>query len=265
MANQHVAWSINARNEVSLIHTDFQGPPFLGETKVIDISYSVSETVFILFTNEGNNFIEYGKNEVPNSFKSVSLLLPGGVQVSKIDASPADKVYMVLSNGTLAEMSAPEGSTVEPTIVAGSDGVAQVSAAPDGKVWVIAYDGTGSVVKFKNLDSADWNTVPDLNNATRVTGTNDGQAYVVKSDGSIILVNAEGPQKEVPSEFPASEISVGADGTLWVIAQGGGFDGGSVYTSTNEGAQWHQVPNAEARYLDAGTLAVAEVESTNES
>ncbi len=256
MANQHVAWSINSRNEVSLIHESHQGPPMLGELNVVDISYSVSETVFILSVSDGNSYLEYGKNTMPSDWKSVTLVLPGEIQVSKIDASPADKVYLVLSDNTLAEIAAPDGTQAHPQVLDGSDGAAQVSAAPNGDVWIVAYTNDGSVVRC--LSGNEWKTVPDINNAYRVTGTANGEAYVIKSDGNIVLVNTEGAQKEVPFEHNATEISTGADGTLWVIAQDGGLNGGVVYTTSDTGANWHQVSGADAKYLDAGTLAVAE-------
>ncbi|OJJ15876.1 hypothetical protein BKI52_36770 [marine bacterium AO1-C] len=256
MANQHVAWSINSRNEVSLIYENHQGPPMLGDTQVTDISYSVSETVFILSVNDGHNYLEYGKSQMPTDWKSVTVVLPSDVRVNKIDASPADKVYLVLSNGMLAEIATPDGAQATPQMIDGSEGAIQVSAAPDGNVWIVATTSEGSIVRC--LNGNEWKTVPDINNALRVTGTANGEAYVIKSDGNIVLVNTEGVQKEVPFEHNATEISVGADGTLWVIAQDGDVNGGLVYTTSDTGANWHHVPSADAKYLDAGTLAVAE-------
>lgn len=253
MANQHVAWSINSRNEVSLIYENHQGPPMLGETRVVDISYSVSETVFILSVNDAYSYLEYGKNQVPTEWKSVTIVLPGDVRVNKIDASPADKVYLVLSNGMLAEIPTPDGAQATPQIIDGSEGTIQVSAAPNGDVWVVAATDEGSIVRC--LTGNEWKTVPEINNAKRVTGTTEGQAYVVKGDGSIVLVNTEGAQKEISFEHQATEISVGAEGTLWVVAQDGGFTGGNIYTTSDEGANWNHVPGADAKYLDAGLLA----------
>ncbi|HAS46579.1 MAG TPA: hypothetical protein DCS93_39215 [Microscillaceae bacterium] len=253
MANQHVAWSINSRNEVSLIYENHQGPPMLGDTQVIDISYSVSETVFILSVKDGHNYLEYGKNNVPTEWKSVTVVLSQDVRVNKIDASPADKVYLVLSDGTLAEIAAPDGAQATPQVIDGSEGAIQVSAAPDGNVWIVATTSEGSIVRC--LSGNEWKTIPDINNAKRVTGTTEGQAYVVKGDGSIVLVSTDGAQKEIPFEHQATEISVGAEGTLWAIAQDGGFTGGNIYTTSDEGANWNHVSGADAKYLDAGLLA----------
>lgn len=253
MANQHVAWSINSRNEVSLIYENHQGPPMLGETQVVDISYSVSETVFILSVNDAYSYLEYGKDAMPMEWKSVILVLPQNVRVNRIDASPANTVYLILSNGMLAEIAAPDGVQATPQIIDGSEGAVQVSAAPNGDVWIVAHTNEGSIVRC--LSGNEWKTVPEINNAKRVTGTAEGQAYVVKADGSIVLVNTEGTQKDVHFEHQATEISVGADGTLWVVAQDRGFTGGNIYTTNDKGANWKHIPGADAKYLDAGMLA----------
>jgi hypothetical protein len=258
MANQHVAWSINSRNEVSLIYENYQGPQFSGDDQAVDISYSASGMVFILHHREGAEVLEYSDSVFPPQWQELVVALPGGITIRKIDAGPKNTLYMVLSDGSVAFIDKPKKgqASAEPKILEGVQDALQVSAAPDGLVWVVACDpAIGSVVRWLDPKKNEWTTVPELNNARRVTGTDKGKAYIIKSDGEIVLCDKKGDQKEVPSEFHATEISVGPDGTLWAIAQDGEPNGGLVFTTSNQGKKWGPVEGADAKLLDAGVLA----------
>ncbi|TRX48380.1 hypothetical protein FNH22_29120 [Fulvivirga sp. M361] len=61
MNNHSVAWSINTNNRFSLIYPDYQGPPFLGESHLVDISLAASDIVYVLRNSDGLNTIEYSK------------------------------------------------------------------------------------------------------------------------------------------------------------------------------------------------------------
>ena len=260
MANESVAWGINSRNEISLIRKDFQGPPISGDDHVVDISYSVSGMVFILHLREDAVILEYGSSISPPDWKEIVVTLPAGVVVHKIDATPKNEVYLVLSDGTLAVASKPKkgAASIEPKILEGVENALQVSAAPDGLIWVVASDpNVGSVVRWCDPKTKKWSTIPDINNARRVTGAVKGKAYIITSDGSVVLCDAKGVKKEIPAEFYVSEISIGDDDALWAIERHGDLGRGNVHVTTNQGKKWQIVEGANAKYLDAGVLSEA--------
>lgn len=260
MANESVAWSVSSRNEVSIIREGFQGPPISGDDHVVDISYSVAGMVFILHLKDNVVTMEYGTNVKPPDWKEVTVILPAEVTVRKIDASPKNEVYMVLSDGTLAVATKPKkgSDSIEPKVVEGVDECFQVSAAPDGIIWVVACDpNVGSVVQWLDPKTKKWSTVPEINNARRVTGTDKGKAYIITSDGDITLCDKKGVKKEVPVGFHVSEISVGDDGALWATEQHGDLDRGNVHVTTNQGKKWTAIEGVNVALLDAGTLKTA--------
>ena len=251
MEKKHVAWSNNCRGEVSVVYEKYQGPSLLGDLNFVDISVSASERVFVLSTNGEYTNLDAGESRIPSNWERFNVILPGGININKIDASPKNIIYAVLSDGTLGKI-AVSNNEGKLKVIKGVEGVTQVSAAPDGLVWVVATNGDGSEVKFYN--GKKWTNVPGIEHAMRVTGTEGGQAYVVRGNGEISLVSAKGIVKKIPFSHNPTELSVGPDGTLWAIAQNQDFTGGTVYTTNNQGTKWSQVEGADAKYLDAGLL-----------
>ena len=260
MANQSVTWSINSRNEVSLIYEGHQGPPISGEDRVIDISHSVSGMVFILLNHDGVPFLEYSDSIEHPQWAEVAVILPAGLHVHKIDAGPKNNTYLVLSDGTVGVISKPkEGQkSATPEILEGTEDTLEVSAGPDALVWVIAYDSSkGTVVRWFDPKGETWHTIDGIEHPRRITGIAKGKAYIIDVNGKIILIDKKGNTEVVSEEFAgdtkASQISASEDGTLWLVVHGS-LNSELVYISKDKGKNWTKIENAEAHHLDAGVL-----------
>ena len=263
MATQQVAWTVDGFNNLAVLYPNFQTAPYTADLNIIDLTISKSETVMLLTLDGEETIIHYAKETFPLDWGvgkiNFSKIAPASddseeekevVEVTRIDASPDNTLYLVLNSGRLAKVSVPDGKNteVEAELVEGIENVSQVSAAPDGLVWVVNSDGMGSHVSWMDPKNGKWN---------QVTGGPKGKAYIINSANALANYTKKGAKTDVPCDFPAKGLSIGPDGRLWVMSinTAENLTGGSAaYWTDNEGKNWTEVPGSNVTNLDAGII-----------
>lgn len=270
MATQQVAWTVDNLNNLAVLYSDYQTPPYTADWDIIDLTISSSGTVMVLARDGEQTIVHHAADTFPLEWSSTTLKLdkaastpsePGEevTQAVHIDASPDDTLYIVLNSGLLASVKLPTGKDTEvsPTLVKGVDHVSQVSAAPDGLVWVVCSDpAVGSVVKWMDAKGK-WSQVPDLNNARQVTGGPKGKAFIINSADELANYTKKGVKTEIPCDFGPKALSIGPDGRLWVIATHTAenlCDGSVAYWTDDDGKNWTEIPGSNVNNLDAGII-----------
>ena len=257
MINNNVAWSSNSRNRFSLIYPDHQGPVFSGDRHLVDISVSEANGVFVIVNSNGRNTLEYSGLAFPFNWQPFHVVLPSELTIRKIDASIKDKVYLILSDNSVAWIPGPNAGkdniNQEPQIISGSGLAYEISVAPDGTVWIVASDpGLGSVVKWYDRKKKKWNTLPGLTNAKKVKAGLNDNACIINTADKIAFYDKKGAATTLPAAFGCRELSIAADETIWVVSNQAKVGGARVYWTADKGKKWHEVPEAAATVLDAG-------------
>lgn len=273
MTTQQVAWTVDGDNNLAVLYPNYQSPSYTTDWKITDLTVSKAETVMVLTIDGAFTVVHHAPETFPLQWSSTvinldkvkqiptGLLNPEITEVLRIDASPDNTLYLVLSSGFLAQVTLPSGedTEVEATLVEGIDRVSQISAAPDGLVWVVCSDpGIGSVVKWMDPKKGKWNLIPDLNDALQVTGGPKGKAYISSSSGQLASYTQKGKKTEIPCRLSPRGLSIGPDGRLWIYTNFAeeGVGGTVAYWTDDDGENWSEVPNSNVNNLDAGIMQI---------
>lgn len=128
------------------------------------------------------------------------------------------------------------------------ENVRDISVSADGTVWIVTNDPVegsgdtgGGAIKFKKPKGKKWETVAD-NGAAKIDGGPKGAvAYAISGKGEVIRVDTKGGTTTLAGEDFAREVSVGADGTAWVISNQAIHGGGAVHY-LNDDDHWVRIP-----------------------
>lgn len=145
-------------------------------------------------------------------------------------------------NGTIAELTSEgPGEVIE---CEASD----LSVGADGTVWVVTNqpigagedETPGAVIQFKKAKGKKWETIA-AQGATRIEGGPKGAvAYIVDADGTVLKLDTKGKAEAISSPHFAREVSVGIDGTVWIISDDGVHGGAAVHFY--DGKDWKRLP-----------------------
>ena len=99
----------------------------------------------------------------------------------------------------------------------------EISIGPDGTAWVISSTVSTTipgnyVIQWYNADPKvnAWVPLPDTVAGVKIAGAKDKTAVVVTANGEVIAVTASTPTSLSPVGA-AQQVSVGLDGTVWVV------------------------------------------------
>jgi Tectonin domain len=119
-----------------------------------------------------------------------------------------------------------------------------IAASSDGAVWAIGGKTTPGGFEILRWDGAShWITMPG--GAVRIAADPNGNAWVA-NDAHVIL-RYDGRQWVGVNGRAATDIGIGADGTIWVIGADAAPGGYNIYRSTDAGEHWTQMPGAAER------------------
>jgi len=113
-----------------------------------------------------------------------------------------------------------------------------VSVGADGTIWIVSTEAANGGHRAKYLDAATflnpgepekkavnfvdkpgtWRTLESRIAIDRVAGGRSGIAYGIGSDGMVWAFNKKSHRDPLSDERFATELSAGADGTLWVVS-----------------------------------------------
>jgi hypothetical protein len=136
-----------------------------------------------------------------------------------------------------------------------------ISAGPDGSVWVVSTEDRegGNVLQSYNKNTKTWTPLPAPAAATNVSVGPGGVLYTVNSKGEVWLVYPQGGgvMLSPPDTDFGQQISVGPDGTVWLIGtqvqeQDGVVTGNVVMWWTGQNQVWNTIPFPAAAMKVAG-------------
>lgn len=151
---------------------------------------------------------------------------------ARIAAGPDGTLWIVSAGGEVFAR-APDGS-VRRRSPAGAPFAAEIAAGPDGSVWVVSTTPRhgGRVVRRLAAGAASWFDLPAPASATKLSVGTDGMAWTVNAQGVVWRLHPAGGGSlaecqvdtactecrfSAPSDV-VHDVSVGAEGTVWVLA-----------------------------------------------
>jgi len=128
------------------------------------------------------------------------------------------------------------------------ESIRDVSISANGTIWAITLDPNatekdagGGPVKYKEPSAKKWKSI-DSGGAVKIDGGPKGsKAFIINNKGEVWQLEVGKDPIQLSGEDFAREISVGADGTIWVISHEAVHGGGSIqYLEENH---WVKVPS----------------------
>ncbi|MBD0371157.1 MAG: hypothetical protein ICV60_10010 [Pyrinomonadaceae bacterium] len=140
----------------------------------------------------------------------------------------------------------------------GVDFALDIGAGADGSVWIASTDTytDGNVLKRWNPNNNSWTALPEPASATRVAINPKGILFTVNSKGEVWLIYPQGGGALLSPPGPpfAQDISVGADGSVWIISNQGRPGGDAVMLWSGANQIWNAVPKPAAAVAVAGAV-----------
>ncbi len=133
-------------------------------------------------------------------------------QASRIAVDPQGMTWIVQEDGTIYRFDPVSGWQQIRNALAKDIGV-----GADGTVMIISSDG----YVFKFLGAGAWQAISNIGSLSRIAVAPDGMAWVVEEDGTIHRQTGLGIW-ELVHRTTARDISVSADGIVWIAAITGG-------------------------------------------
>jgi streptogramin lyase len=159
-------------------------------------------------------------------------IVPIAVRLSKIAGAPDGKLWMVSTRGEV--FSRGPGGTERRHSPRDEEFATEISAGADGSVWIVSTITRAGGRVVRRLDGGDrvWRDLPAPAAATKVGVAPDGMAWTVNAKGAVwrLHPNCGGNLAECQVDTACSEcrfsspadvmreISVGPDGSVWVLA-----------------------------------------------
>lgn len=245
------AWFIDGDRGVWTLDTAGNTTQKAGADSALDLSVGADGTSWIISTetreSPGGNIISW-YDAANNSWVQV----PPLAAAAQVAGAPDGNSWVINTQGTVWTVY-PQGGYK----LMSPEGVyfaLDISVGADGTVWIISSETRqspgGNIISWYDAANNNWVQVPPLAAAAKVAGAPDGNAWVVNSKGEVWIVYPQGGYKlmSTADEYFALDISVGSDGTPWIISTDTGEPdkGGNriKYCDTATG-QWVTVPNAE--------------------
>jgi hypothetical protein len=142
---------------------------------------------------------------------------------------------------------------------AGQDFALDIGVGTDGTVWIASmdvYPDYGNMLKRWDANSKTWTALPAPASAIKVAVGQNGVLYTVNAKGEVWLVYPQGggAMLSPPDTDFAQDISVGPDGTVWIISNEGRPGGSAVMWWSGENQIWNTVPAPAAAVAVAGAV-----------
>lgn len=143
---------------------------------------------------------------------------------------------------------------IDAVLAAVPGSASQITAGADGAVWVLTLEsqpgGTGNVIRRLDAATGGWLAIPFEADAAaaRLAGAPDGMLWVIDEKGAVWVVGAQSSAVRLTGQSMAADITVGADGMVWIVgtaAQPGG-DGNVIEWYDRAAGEWNPLPSPAA-------------------
>jgi streptogramin lyase len=223
------AWIVDSTGALAFVTgTEAHDAPRLPDGfRAEEISFGADGTLWALATGGGRQVVlrlRAGSDALE--------IVPVAVRLSRIAGAADGTLWMVSARGEVLWLK--PGAAVCRRSPAGEEFATEISAGADGSVWIVSTltRAGGRIVRRRDAEDGFWRDLPAPAAATRVAVAPDGMAWTVNAMGAVWRLHPEGggnlAECQVdtacsecrfsPPADSVREISVGPDGSVWVLA-----------------------------------------------
>lgn len=255
MSAQPYCWTVNSLGEVWTLYPQGGGslmsPP--GQDFAFDISIGIGDIAWIISTEPRVGGAVIKELEPANTDW---LSIPAPAAATRIDVGPDGMLWTVNTEGEVWLLY-PQGggSLLSPP---GSDFALDIGVGQDGTVWIASTDAydDGNVLKRWDPNSKTWIALPAPAAADKVAVGQNGVLFTVNVKGEVWLIYPQGGGALLspPDTDFAQDISVGPDGTVWIVSNEPRAGGSVVMWWSGENQIWNSIPAPAAATAVAGAV-----------
>jgi streptogramin lyase len=223
------AWIVDGTGALAFVtRTGAHDAPRLPDGfRAEEISFGADRTLWVLATGGGRQVV-FRRRPGSDSLE----IVPVAVPLSRIAGAPDGTLWMVSARGEVLLLE--PGAAECRRSPAGEEFATEISAGADGSVWIVSTvtRAGGRIVRRRDGADGFWRDLPAPAAATRVAVAPDGMAWTVNARGVVWRLHPEGGGNLAECQvdtacsecrFSAAadsvrEISVGPDGSVWVLA-----------------------------------------------
>lgn len=256
MSAQPYCWTVNSFGEVWTLYPQGGGQLMspAGEDFAQDIVFAHT-LVWIISTEDQTGGALIKGSEPP--FDGTWFTIPAPAAADRIDTDPSGNLWTVNDLGEVWVIH-PQGGgyLVSP---AGEDFALDIGCGPEGEVWIASTDidpNSGNILKQYNANTNSWTPLPAPASAIKVAVGPKGVLYTVNAKGEVWLVYPQGGGTLLspPNTDFAQDISVGPDGTVWIISNKGRRGGDAVMWWSGSNQNWNAIPAPAAAVAVSGAI-----------
>lgn len=248
-------WTVNAKGEVWTLDTEGRGTLMspAGEYFALSIAVNWVGDAWIISSKPrpGGAVLMVQPYSEPGDWHAL--------------AAPAAATKVSTGSGTLWTVNGSgEVWALEPTgggylaSPPGENFALDICAGLDGSVWVISTESSeaGNVMKSYDQGTKVWTSLPTPANTTNMAVGKGGELYTVNVIGEVWLRYPQGGHVHISPEGVdfADEISIGADGTVWITGVEPREGGQVVMWWSGMNEIWNTVPAPAAAVKIAGAV-----------
>jgi hypothetical protein len=250
-------WTVNSFGEVWTLYQQGGGKLMspAGQDFAQDIVYGAGILVWIISTEDQKGGALIKGSEPP--FDGTWFTIPAPAAASRIDTAPNGDLWTVNDMGEVWVIHPQGGGYLASP--PGLDFALDIGCGDDGSVWITSmdvYPDYGNMLKRYDPSSKTWNALPAPASAIKVAVGPNGVLYTVNSKGEVWLVYPQGGGALLspPNKDFAQDISVGPDGTVWIISNQGRPGGDAVMWWSGANQIWNTIPAPAAAIAVSGAV-----------
>ncbi|MFL6207952.1 MAG: hypothetical protein ACJ74W_03840 [Pyrinomonadaceae bacterium] len=256
MSTQPFCWTVNSKGEIWTLYQKGGGalmsPPGADFAFEIAIGPSVPDVWIISTVPRQGGAVPMVRPVAEDNW----LPMAAPAAATKISVAPDGMLWTVNASGEVWALYPQGGGYLASP--PGVDFAFDIGAGPDGSVWVVSTEARqgGNVLQSYNQSTQTWTPLAAPAAAIHVAVGPKGVLYTVNSVGEVWLIYPQGGGALLspPGVDFGQEISVGPDGTVWLISTEPRAGGNVVMWWSGQNQIWNSIPAPAAAVKVAGTI-----------
>lgn len=254
-------WTVNSFGEVWTLYQQGGGKLIspAGQDFAQDIVFGSGSIVYIVSTEDQKGGALIKGCEPPFNIDVSWFTIPAPVAAARIASDPSGDLWTVNDEGEVWYINAPLGGEYLAS-PAGQNFALDISCGTDGSVWIASTEidpKYGNLLKRYDPKSKTWTTLPGPASGIKVAVDPEGRLYVLNAKGEVWRLSSQGSGFMIspPGISFAQDISVGPDGTVWVVSGTIARKGGAAvmwWAGAND--FWYTIPEPAAAKSVSGAL-----------